>query len=156
MNPTIQAFSFLISQLLTRKSDLYLYFEMELKQLKKEPLEDPMYDIIEETLKKCEEFSTKKVVSAVNVFIKQKIPVRKYPEKHDQRFKKIWHNEQINQNILRKVDHFLRFRPPITTRSLGATPRASISLHNEIARTPPSLHETTRLGWFKSTTKIKN
>lgn len=35
INSTIYAFVFLVEQLIACKSDLYIYFEMELKQLKK-------------------------------------------------------------------------------------------------------------------------
>lgn len=38
IEPTVNAFSFIILELLDSNNELYIYFEMELKQLKKEPL----------------------------------------------------------------------------------------------------------------------
>jgi len=129
---------------------------MEIKQLKKQPLPEEEYLLIQHTLNKCQEFSTNKIVSAVQTFVRKNIPNDKSRIKRKKIYPTVYHHQETNDDIFRKVDHFLKFRPAVTLRARSQenrTNRPSIERSPRITgymNTQFSLHETTRLGWFKS------
>jgi hypothetical protein len=158
--PVVRAFCHLLGQLLLRPSthDLAPFFQQELRRLKRLPLSEEDHFLIIDTLQRGEEVEGSKAVSAVHSLISLSRPLPRPAQQKT--YRPVHHNHEISQGILRKVDHFLKLRPAGQNCSLevscSETVRPSIFLHdNANFKTHFSLHETTRLGWFKSMSRPK-